>query len=108
MTFLIDKMYNILPPELWIKIVDYSGEINLLLVDTNFFELFNLVDAKIDVIEYIVRNNLTDILKYIVVLKTLKHPIINKNFVPTKSLNKLLIDNCEKRRLDIILSLIHI
>ncbi|ADO18225.1 hypothetical protein [Acanthamoeba castellanii mimivirus] len=82
-------MYDTLPPELWVKIIDYSGEISLLLTDKNFFELFNLVNYKIDVIEYLVENNLIDVLKYLVSLKKLKHPIIDKNIVTIKSLNNI-------------------
>ncbi len=96
-------MYDVLPPELWVQIVDYSGEISLLLTNTSFFELLNLVNIKMDIIEYVTDNNLIDVLKYLVLLKKLRHQIIvNKNILSVKSLNRCLIDNCKKNQLEII------
>ncbi|AAV51133.1 putative ankyrin repeat protein [Acanthamoeba castellanii mimivirus] len=94
-------MYDKLPPELWVKIVDYSREINLLLVNKNFFELFNLVDIEIDIIDYVIENNLICVLNFIVALKKLEHPIIDK-IVVTDLLNKCLIGYCISGRLDIV------
>lgn len=88
-------MCDILPSELWVKIVNYTEEISLLLTNTKFFELFNLVNIKTDVIKYIVENNLVSILKYITLLKKLNHPIIEKNIVSSELLNKYLIESCK-------------
>ncbi len=85
---LMDNTYYQLPPELWVKIVDFSGEMALLFTDKYFFSLYNLVNVKIsgkiDIISYIMKNNYFDVLKYLVFLKNQKYSIFDK---------KLLIQN---------------
>ncbi|AKI79812.1 ankyrin repeat-containing protein [Acanthamoeba polyphaga mimivirus] len=95
-------MYYQLPPELWVKIINYSNEPCLLLTDKNFFELLYLVDIKVDVIEYIIENNLLDVLKYMVSLKKLSHPFFDKNIFTIESLNKCFKTSCKKGRLNVI------
>jgi hypothetical protein len=44
------KMYDILPPELWIKIAKHSQSIDLLLTNKAFFELISMINTKLDII----------------------------------------------------------
>ncbi len=65
----MNDVYYDLPPEVWIKIIDYTNEIRLLFANSNFFELVNLINIKINVIEHIIKYENLYVIKYIDQLK---------------------------------------
>lgn len=101
-------MYDKLPLELWIKIMDYTQELGLLLTNKSFFELLYLVKFETNVIEYVVENNLPYILRYIIFLKNINHPIIMENVIDIKCLEKYLNVSCKNGKLDIVKHLVDI
>ncbi|AAV51104.1 putative ankyrin repeat protein [Acanthamoeba castellanii mimivirus] len=102
----MDNTYYQLPLELWVKIVDYTDEIYLLLTNKSFFELLYLVNVKMDTIKYVVENNLSDVLKHIVELKNINHPIFDKDIITLESLNKYLKKSCKYGLIEIVKYLI--
>ncbi len=96
--------FNLLPADIWIKIVNHTQEVGLLLTNRSFFELLSLINIKVDIIEYISNNNLTDVLKYLVFLKSINHPFCR--FIRYSSLDDYLVKSCCEGDLSIIKDLI--
>ncbi|AKI79733.1 putative ankyrin repeat protein [Acanthamoeba polyphaga mimivirus] len=102
----MNNIYYRLPIELWVKIVNYSNEISLLVTNKQFFELIVLVDVEVDIIEYIVETNSVDIMRYIMWLKNNSHDIFDKLIVTINSLDSQLVNSCKIGNLSMIKYLI--
>ncbi len=98
----MNDIYYRLPVELWVKIVDCSNEITLLVTNKIFFELIVLINIKVDIIEYIVSNNDLYLIKYVLLLKNNNHNIFDKLVITIDSLNKQLVKSCKKSNLTMI------
>ncbi|AKI80572.1 putative ankyrin repeat protein [Acanthamoeba polyphaga mimivirus] len=98
----MSDIYYQLPPELWVKIINYSNEISLLVTDKTFFELIVLVDIDVDIVEYIIDNNNIYLARYVLWLKHRNHKIFDKLIVTNDLLNKQLITCCQTGNLKMV------
>ncbi|AKI80641.1 putative ankyrin repeat protein [Acanthamoeba polyphaga mimivirus] len=102
----MENIYYQLPVELWVKIVNYSNEISLLVTNKQFFELIVLVNVEVDILEYIVDIDNVDMMIYILWLKNNNHNIFDKLAITINSLNSQLVNNCKTGNLNMVKYLI--
>ncbi|AAV51057.1 putative ankyrin repeat protein [Acanthamoeba castellanii mimivirus] len=60
----MSDIYYQLPVEIWLQIIFFSDNINLLFVDKNFFGLIKLINDKKPIIKKIINQNYFDVLRY--------------------------------------------
>ncbi len=89
---MVCDIYDALPIEIWIHIIELSKEFNLLLTNTKFIKLYYLVKTHKSILKKIVKNGYFENLKY----------IIENRIIVITNINDVLLLACKYGNLPIV------